>query len=297
MTTPEPRSWLFVPADSDRKLAKALTVGADALILDLEDSVVPDARPRARLLAVDYLRQWDHAKGQCWVRCNPINTEAAVEDLMAVLPGRPTGIVLPKALGMADIGRLGRQLDELERENGIELGHTKIVSVASETPAAVLKLAEFAEPVDRRLFGLTWGAEDLATELGATNNREGADFTEPYRVVRSLVLVAARAAGVQPIDTLYSDFKDPEGLALALARARRDGFLGMLAIHPGQVEAINAAFTPSEAEIQWASKVIAAFETSPGAGVLSLEGKMIDRPHLLQARQLIQRSNPPASAT
>jgi len=290
MTTTHPRSWLFVPADSDRKLAKAATVGADALILDLEDSVIPDAKSRARLLAVDYLRQWDHGRGQCWVRCNPINTEAAVEDLMAVLPGRPTGVVLPKALGTADITRLGRQLDELERENGIELGHTKIVSVASETPAAVLKLADFAGHIDRRLFGLTWGAEDLATELGGTTNRDGTDFTEPYRVVRSLVLVAARAAGVQPIDTLYSDFRDPDGLALAVARARRDGFVGMLAIHPDQVAAINTAFTPTAAEIQWALAVIAAFKAAPSAGVLSLDGKMIDRPHLLQARQLIQRA-------
>lgn len=289
MTAP-PRSWLFVPADSDRKLAKAPTVGADALILDLEDSVAIDARPRARLLAVDYLRHWDNGHGQCWVRCNPITTEAAVEDLMAVLPGRPTGIVLPKALGMADISRLARQLDELERENGIELGHTKIVAVATETPAAVLKLGDFAERSDRRLVGLTWGAEDLATELGATTNRDGTNWTEPYRVVRSLVLVAARAAGVQPIDTLYSDFKNPDGLAMAVARARRDGFAGMLAIHPGQVAAINAAFTPTEAEIQWACQVIAAFEASPGAGVLSLEGKMIDKPHLLQAQQLVDRA-------
>ena len=287
--TAQPRSWLFVPADSDRKLAKAATVGADALILDLEDAVAPAAKPRARLLALDYLREWDHAAGQCWVRCNPIATDAAVEDLMAVLPGRPTGIVLPKASGMADIRRLGRQLDELERESGIELGHTSIVAVATETPVAVLKLADFSETVDRRLKGLTWGAEDLATELGATTNREDSDWTDPYRVVRALVLVAARAAGVQPIDTLYSDFKDADGLAIALTRARRDGFTGMLAIHPGQVEAINAAFTPSDAEIAWASRIIAAFEASPDVGVLSLDGKMIDKPHLLQAQRLMQR--------
>lgn len=290
MMMTQPRSWLFVPADSDRKLAKAVTVGADALILDLEDSVVPDARPRARLLALDYLRQWDHAKGQCWVRCNPIATEVAVEDLMTVLPGRPTGIVLPKALGMADISRVGRQLDELERESGIERGSTKVVAIATETPAAVLRLGDFVEVADRRLVGLTWGAEDLATALGATTNRDGTDFTEPYQVVRSLLLVAARAAGVQPIDTLYSDFKDPAGLALAVERARRDGFAGMLAIHPSQVEAINIAFTPTEAEIQWAIQVINAFEASPGTGVLSLEGKMIDKPHLLQAQQLLQRA-------
>jgi citrate lyase subunit beta/citryl-CoA lyase len=290
MNITQPRSWLFVPADSDRKLAKAVGVGADALILDLEDAVAEENRPRARLLGVDYLRSWNHDNGQCWVRCNPINTEAAVEDLMAVLPGRPTGVVLPKAEGMADIRRLARQLGELERENDSPLGSTKIVAVATETPAAVLRLGDYADAVERRLVGITWGAEDLAAGLGASTNRDGDNWTDPFRVARSLVLVAARAAHVQPIDTLHSDFKDAAGLELALGRARRDGFTGMLAIHPDQVGPINRAFTPTAEEVEWSARVVAAFEESPGAGVLSLGGKMIDKPHLLQAQQVLARA-------
>ena len=290
MTLPQPRSWLFVPGDSDRKLAKAAGIGADALILDLEDAVAEQNRPRARLLCLDYLRSWDPNHGQCWVRCNPINTEAAVEDLMAVLPGKPTGIVLPKAEGGADIQRLARQLDELERENDSVLGSTKIVAVATETPAAVLRLHEYSDVAERRLVGMTWGAEDLAAALGATSNRDGEDWADPYRVARSLVLVAARAAEVQPIDTLHSNFKDGDGLDRALTRARRDGFTGMLAIHPDQVAPINTAFTPTAEEIGWAKRIVQAFDAQPGAGVLSIDGKMIDKPHLVQAQQLLARA-------
>ncbi len=289
MTTAQPRSWLFVPADSDRKLAKAADIGADALILDLEDAVAEVNRPRARLLCLDYLRSWDHTRGQCWVRCNPINTEAAVEDLMAVVPGGPTGIVLPKPEGMADIHRLARQLDELERESDSPLGGIKIVSVATETPAAVLKLAEYCDEVERRLVAITWGAEDLAAALGATTNRDADNWTDPYRTARSLVLMAARAAGLQPVDTLHSDFKDTAGLERALVRARRDGFTGMLAIHPDQVAPINSAFTPTAAEVEWANKIVTAFAADPAAGVLSLDGKMVDKPHLLQAQRILAR--------
>ena len=275
------RSFLFVPGDSERKLEKAASTGADALILDLEDSVTPEARPTARELARK------HAGAGVWVRINPLDTEDADADLEAVIPAGPDGIVLPKPCNAGDAIELGYRLDELEAANGLEPGRTRILPICTERPEALFSLGGYAGATDR-LYGLTWGAEDLSAAVGATQNRdEAGDWLPPYALARSLCLFAAAAAGVAAIDTVYTDFRNAEGLAKYASAARRDGFSGMLAIHPAQVAAINDAFLPSEAEIERAEKIVALFAANPDAGALGLDGEMIDRPHLRQAESII----------
>ena len=272
------RSLLFVPGDRPDRMEKALAAGADALILDLEDAVAPAAKPEARRAVADFLGA--NGNHPLWVRINPIDGPEADRDLAAVLPSHPNGIVLPKAEGGASVEELARRLTE--RGNVA----AQILAIATETPAAVFQLGSYGG--SRRLAGLTWGAEDLPAAIGAATSREDdGRYTAPYELARSLCLFGAAAAGVAPIETVYPAFRDLEGLAAYAARGRRDGFTGMMAIHPAQVPVINAAFTPSEAEIAHARAVVAAFEASPEAGVLSLEGKMIDRPHLLQAQRTL----------
>ena len=292
MTSSEPRSWLFVPGDSERKLSKAGGSGADALVLDLEDAVGSDRKDAARGLVLEFLKgDAPNLNSECWVRINPLGPDQGAKDLIGVLQGEPAGIMLPKAEGSADLDLLVRHLEELEREYGLVLGQTKVVVIATETPAAVLALYEYArrhEP--RRLHGLTWGAEDLAAALGASANRDSqGQWTHPYQLARSLTLMAARAAGVQPIDTLYADFKDQAALKSACSEGRRDGFTGKLAIHPDQVSVINDAFLPSADELAWAARVVSAFQKEGGAGVVSLDGQMLDQPHLQQAQRLLER--------
>lgn len=278
------RSFLFVPGDSERKMAKAGGVGADALILDLEDSVLPEARPAARALCSAFLA--DH--GKAWVRINPIDSDDAVADLEAVAPLAPLGIVLPKAGGANDIARLGAMLDAIEKANGLEVGRIQVIPIGTETPAAIFALGEYAGSTPR-LAGLTWGAEDLGAALGASANRaaDGA-WLPTYELARSLCLIGAGAAAVPAIDTVFTDFRDLDGLATYAANARRDGFSGMLAIHPAQVETINRAFVPTKAELDRASRIVELFESNPGAGTLGLDGKMIDRPHYVQAQRILQ---------
>jgi citrate lyase subunit beta/citryl-CoA lyase len=259
-------------------MEKALGSGADALILDLEDAVAPVAKPDARRAVHDFLAA--HAEANLWVRINPLDGDEAERDLEAVLSGRPNGIVLPKADGGASVAELARRLTE--RGNAT----AQILAIATETPAAIFGLGSYGGA--RRLAGLTWGAEDLPAAIGASTSREDdGSFTAPYEIARALCLFGAAAAGVAPIETVYPAFRDLDGLAAYAARARRDGFTGMMAIHPAQVPVINAAFTPSEAEILHARAVVAAFEASPGAGALSLDGRMIDRPHLVQAQRIL----------
>jgi citrate lyase subunit beta/citryl-CoA lyase len=272
------RSLLFVPGDRPDRMEKALAAGADALILDLEDAVAPAARPEARRAVADFL----NANSACplWVRINPLDGPEADRDLAAILPAHPHGIVLPKAEGGASVEELARRLTE--RGNVT----TQILAIATETPAAIFQLGSYGG--SRRLAGLTWGAEDLPAAIGAATSREeDGRFTAPYELARSLCLFGAAAAGVAPIETVFPAFRDLEGLAAYAARGRRDGFTGMMAIHPAQVPLINAAFTPSETEIAHAKAVVAAFEASPDAGVLSLDGRMIDRPHLVQAQRTL----------
>jgi citrate lyase subunit beta/citryl-CoA lyase len=272
------RSLLFVPGDRPDRMEKALKSGADALILDLEDAVAPAAKPDARRAVAAFLHA--NATAPLWVRINPLDGGEAERDLAAVLPGRPDGIVLPKAEGGASVAELTRRLGEAGNATA------KILAIATETPAAIFQLGTYGG--QRRLAGLTWGAEDLPAAIGATTSREpdGA-YTPPYELARSLCLFGAAAAGVAPIETVYPAFRDPEGCAAYAARARRDGFTGMMAIHPDQVKVINLAFTPSDEEVAHARAVVAAFDASPGAGALSLDGRMIDRPHLLQAQRIL----------
>lgn len=277
------RSFLFVPGDSARKIEKAAASNADALILDLEDSVAPSSRAQARATVSAALAGLDKA----WVRINALDTEDADLDLEAVLPGAPAGIVLPKPESAADAVELAARLDELERELGIAVGSTRILPVCTERPEALFSLGGYVGATDR-LAGLTWGAEDLAAAVGASANRDAdGGWTEPYRLARSLCLFAAAAAGVAAIDTVYTDFGDADGLERYAADARRDGFSGMLAIHPAQIDVINAAFEPSPAEVERAERIVALFADNPDAGTLGLDGTMIDRPHLKQAERIV----------
>jgi citrate lyase subunit beta/citryl-CoA lyase len=272
------RSLLFVPGDRPDRMEKALDTDADALILDLEDAVAPSAKADARWHVATFLAA--HGGANLWVRINPLDGPEADQDLAATLPHHPKGIVLPKAEGGPSVAELARRLTE--RGNAT----AQILAIATETPAAMFQLGSYGGA--KRLAGLTWGAEDLPAAVGAATSREeDGRFTPPYELARSLCLFGAAAAGVAPIETVYPAFRDLEGLAAYAGRARRDGFTGMMAIHPAQVEVINAAFTPSQAEVDHARAIVAAFEGSPGAGALSLDGKMIDRPHLVQAKRTL----------
>jgi len=281
------RSMLFVPGDSPRKFEKANLCGADALILDLEDSVAPSKKLEAREHVAGLL---DHDSKRSWafyVRINPFDTDLTIHDLAAIVRPGLNGIMIPKANSAADIVRIGHYLDALEASAGMPVGTVKICVVATETPTAMFNLGTYA-PAHPRLVGLTWGAEDLAAAIGATDNRdETGAWTFPYQVARTQCLFAAAAAGVAPIDTLYADFRDAEGLAADCAFARRDGFTGRIAIHPDQVATINACFSPSEADLAHARRLIEAFEAEPGVGVIGLDGKMYDIPHLKAARRTL----------
>ena len=272
------RSLLFVPGDRPDRMEKALEAGADALILDLEDAVAPAAKAEARRAVADFLGA--ERRVGLWVRVNPLDSAENEKDLVAILAAHPDGIVLPKAEGGASVDELSRRLSE--RGNVT----TRILAIATETPAAMFQLGSYGGA--KRLDGLTWGAEDLPAAIGAVTSRdEDGRYTPPFELARSLCLFGAAAAGVAPIETVYPAFRDLEGLAAYAARARRDGFTGMMAIHPTQVPVINAAFTPSEAEVAHAQAVVAAFEANPEAGALSLDGRMIDRPHLVQAQRIL----------
>jgi len=277
------RSLLFVPGDRPDRMEKALGAGADALILDLEDAVAPAAKAGARKAVAEFLDA--HGQARIWVRVNPLDSAEQDRDLAAILHAHPDGIVLPKAEGGASVAELARRL--AERGNAT----ARILAIATETPAAIFQLGSYGGA--KRLAGLTWGAEDLPAAIGAATSREqDGRYTPPYELARSLCLFGAAAAGVAAIETVYPAFRDLEGLAAYAARARRDGFTGMMAIHPDQVPVINAAFTPSEAEIAHARAVVAAFEANPEAGALSLDGKMIDRPHLVQAQRILGAVGP-----
>lgn len=278
------RSFLFVPADSERKLQRAGSAGADALILDLEDSVAADARPDARLLAAEYLR----GKKDVWVRINPLDSNDAIADLEAVMPSAPAGIVLPKPRNAADAIALSKRIDQLEQQHDIEHGQTRILALCTERPEALFALHSYVDATER-LYGLSWGAEDLSAAVGASANRdEQGNWLPLYEMARSFCLLAAAAAEVTALDTVFTDFRDGDGLLRYAASARRDGFTGMLAIHPAQIDTINAAFVPSTAEVEHARRVVALFENNPGAGTVGLHGKMIDRPHLIQAQRVLK---------
>lgn len=278
------RSFLFVPADSERKIRKAEQAGADALILDLEDSVNASKRADARKIAAAARDGRDDA----WIRINPLDTEDADLDLEAVVSARPAGIMLPKPESAADVIDLAARLDELESANGVAGGSIRIIALCTERPGALFSLGGYVDATPR-LVGLSWGAEDLSTAVGATSNRDPAgNWLPPYELARSLCLFAAAAAGVAAIDTVFTDFKSAEGVERYAMNAKRDGFTGMLAIHPAQVDIINRAFLPTPAELERARRIVALFDESPDAGTLGLDGTMIDRPHLNQARRILE---------
>ena len=279
------RSMLFVPADSERKLARGLESGADALILDLEDSVAAANRPTARKLARDFLEAHGSDRILRYVRVNPLASGIALDDLAATVAGRPDGILLPKCVP-DDIRTLDHYLAAFEAAAGMHAGKIRIVAIATETPQAVFVLGGYAG-VSPRLEAITWGAEDLSACLGGNNKTIEGDYDGPYRLARSLCLLAAAAAGVVAIDTIYTDFKDPDSLKAECLAARRSGFAAKMAIHPAQLATINDAFSVSAAERDWAERVVAAFAANPDAGTLSLDGKMIDKPHLTLARRLL----------
>lgn len=285
------RSYLFVPGDSERKLQKAADCGADALIIDLEDSVEAAARPRARRLAAEYLGSRGDA--QLWVRINPLDSPDATSDLRAVMPAAPFGIVVPKARRAAEIVELASLLDGLEQQHGHARGSTMLLPIATERPIAIFHLHEYAGSTPR-LAALTWGAEDLSAALGAAAVRDDTGhWLPPYALARSLCLFAAAAADVPAVDTVFTDFRDEKGLAASAGAARRDGFSGMLAVHPAQVAVINEAFTPSTAEIERARRIIDLFAANPGAGTVGMDGEMLDRPHWLRARRVLEIAGRP----
>jgi len=280
------RSLLFVPADSERKLARSKQSGADALILDLEDSVVPANRPAARAQARAFLAETGDAGFRRYVRINPLTSGAALDDLAAVLPGKPHGILLPKCLP-EDVRTLDHYLTAFEAAFGLTHSAVRIIAIATETPAAIFALGRYAG-VSPRLEGITWGAEDLAACLGGGSNRKlDGSYDDAYRLARALCLLAAADAGVMPIDTIYTDFKDETGLAAECAAARRSGFVAKMAIHPAQLSAINRAFSATEEELAWARQVVTIFVENPDAGTVALDGKMVDRPHLTLARRTL----------
>jgi citrate lyase subunit beta/citryl-CoA lyase len=280
------RSWLFVPGDSEAKIAKGRGSGADALILDLEDSVALSRKGEARaIVAAALLGARDGP--QIFVRINPLSSGMALADLAAVMSAGPDGIVLPKTDSGADVTLASHWIDAFEAAAGIVRDRTKILPIASETGKSVFSLGTYS---DRRLVGLTWGAEDLPAAVGAVSGRDAdGSLTDLCRLARSLCLAGAAASGVPAIETVYPDFRDSDGLRAYLARGRRDGFSGMMAIHPGQVPIINEMMTPSAEEVAFARAVVDKFAESPGAGVVSLEGKMLDMPHLTQARRVLGR--------
>lgn len=286
------RSWLFVPGDSEKKQSKAADTGADAIILDLEDSVTAANKARARELTLGWLQAQSTANGASaqgrWVRINALDSGMWRDDLSAVMPGAPDGIMLPKSAGPESVEQLSAELAELERRHGLAEGSTRILPLVSETAAAAITIPAYARAALPRLAGLTWGAEDLSAAIGATRKR-GADgqWTDAFRFARTQTLLTAHACEVMAIDTLHADFADEAGLRLAAEAARADGFAGMLAIHPAQVAVINAAFTPSDAELAEARAIVAAFAANPDAGALQIEGRMIDRPHLKLAQRLL----------
>jgi len=285
------RSLLFVPGDSPKKLEKGMNSGADVPLIDLEDSVALDAKDEARRTTAAFLaeRGKDTDRPRLFVRVNGLTTDLTDADLDGVMRAAPDGIVLPKSVGGADVAHLGAKLAVREAEFGLEDGATRILAIATENAASVFALGTFAG-ASHRLMGLTWGGEDLSADLGAETNRgEDGAYTDPYRLARSLTLLGAAAAGVDAVDSVFTNFRDMAGLEAECRTARRDGFVAKMAIHPAQVPVINEAFTPSPEAIERARAVIEAFEANPGAGVVGVDGEMLDRPHLLRAERLLKR--------
>jgi citrate lyase subunit beta / citryl-CoA lyase len=283
------RSLLFIPGDDEKKLGKGLGSGADVLLIDLEDSVALTRKPEARRLTSAFIAEARKTvvRPRLFVRINAHGTGMVSDDLDAVMPSGPEGIMLPKSQSGEDVALLSAKLAVREAENGLEDGRTEIMPVATETAVSLFHLGSYAG-ISHRLTGLTWGAEDLSADLGAETNRlEDGRYTDPYRLARALCLFGASAAAAAPIDTVYTNFRDLEGLRRECEAARRDGFTGKMAIHPAQVAVINEVFTPSAATVERARRIVALFAENPGLGVVGLDGEMLDMPHLRRAERIL----------
>src|SRR3954469_14566435 len=284
------RSFLFVPGDSVRKFESAKKTAADALILDLEDSIAPDQKAVAASSTREMLGS-RNPNQKMYIRVNALDTGMTLADLAGVMPGQPDGIVLPKCAGAADVNQLALYLEAFEAASNLTQGSTRIVVVATETARAVLKLLDF-EGASPRLWGMMWGAEDLAASLGSSRNRTYGRFHGPFLLARDLCLISAPAAGVVAIDTIATDIDDLAALKQEAIAARHDGFLAKAVIHPKHVDVVNAAFMPSEEEIAWSQRVVEAFASSPDTGVVKMDGKMLDKPHLRAAEKVLAQAKP-----
>lgn len=282
------RSWLFAPGDSDKKMEKATAGPADIVIFDLEDAVAIPEKPKAREMVLAFLKGRSAAeRARLWVRINPIQEGFALGDLAAVMPGAPGGIMLPKVRGRHDVELLDHYLTAFEAAAGSPIGSTRVIVLVTETAEGMFTTGDYAGAP--RVVGLTWGAEDLADALGASENRNpDGSYGFTYELARSLCLIGASAAGVAPIETIHGDFRDLDGLKARAEKVRRAGYRGMLAIHPAQVEVINAAFTPTEEELAAAQEIVDLFAANPGAGTIGHKGAMLDRPHLARAQALLK---------
>lgn len=281
------RSWLFAPGDSENKMAKATASDADIVLIDLEDAVADSGKPRARMLVHDFIARQDVGRERIWVRVNPIDGPQTLADLAAVMPARPGGIMLPKVHGRRDVERLDHYLSAFEAAHGIAPGATRVIVLVTETASAMFTTGDYKDAP--RVVALTWGAEDLADSIGASSNRDAdGSYGFTYELARSLCLLGAAAAGVAAIETIQGDFRDLDGLRRRAEQVRRDGYRGMLAIHPAQVEVINRAFSPDADEIAEAQAVVDLFAANPGVGAIGYKGGMLDRPYLARAERLLR---------
>jgi citrate lyase subunit beta/citryl-CoA lyase len=290
------RSALFVPGDSEKKFAKSMAArGAarpDGLILDLEDSVAAGEKPKARKMTAGFIREAKRTAGspRLFVRINPIEGKLWQDDLAGVMAAGPDGIFQPKCRSGQDVATLAKALDAAERQHGLKAGSTRIFAIITEVPISLLKLHTYVGASDR-VDVMTWGAEDLSAAMGSLGNRDVAhNYTSPFRLARDLCLFTATAAGVEPADTVYVNYKDQKGLEAESRAAAFDGFTGKIAIHPDQVAVINEVFTPGAKEIERAKRIVAAFEDNPGVGVVGLDGEMLDQPHLVRSRRILERA-------
>ncbi len=283
------RSWLFAPGDSEKKMGKAMDGAADIVLIDLEDAVAPDNKAAARPMVHDFIKANPEQRHRLWVRINPFDGPHTLLDLAAVMPANPGGIMLPKVYGRQEVERLDHVLSALEVANGIELGSTPVIVLITETAEAMFHTGDYKDAP--RVVALTWGAEDLADSIGASSNRNpDGSYSFTYELARSLTVLGAAAAGVTPIETISADFKDLEALRRRAEGVRRDGFRGMMAIHPAQVDVINSAFTPTAEEVAEAQEIVDLFAANPGVGAIGWKGGMLDRPYLARAQRLLKQA-------
>ncbi|ATI82446.1 HpcH/HpaI aldolase/citrate lyase family protein [Sphingobium yanoikuyae] len=290
MTLPiKMRSWLFAPGDSEKKMAKAADSAADIALFDLEDAVATENKAIARQMVHDFLAARPEGRERLWVRVNPLDGPYTLDDLAAIMPARPGGIMLPKVYGRQDVERLDHYLTAFEAAHGIARGSTPLIVLVTETAEAMFHTGDYKGAP--RVVALTWGAEDLADSIGASSNRNAdGSYGFTYELARSMCLLGAATAGVTAIETIQGDFRDLDGLKARAEKVRRDGYRGMLAIHPAQVDVINAAFTPTEEEIAEAQAIVDIFAANPGVGAIGYKGGMLDRPYLSRAEQLLRQA-------